>query len=341
MYCLTGLEAGGGPWENAQNMNCEINPSWVGRELGYLSTNSQESLLQGCSLGLSPLRQRDAGAGTCWNGKSKGEVGIRWSILHPKNLHVVVVAFAVARSCPTFRNPMDYSPPVSSVHEISQAKIPEWVAISSSRESSQPRDWTCVSCIGRQVLYHWATRDALRIQVIPSKLGWLASWYGRILDKDCCMRCLRWDSLCQTPTWAMELRCVLRALASAVSPGLTQDWPHFTVLAIAAAIPLLMPFTVNFTITNLHYTEDLGNSDSQIFKATERDLQLLVRDPHQGPPCLDLPTNTLLSVPSHSSPSHSFQLRPLFRNSSIGSQYAGCRLTLLRWDVFQNHFPGN
>lgn len=65
MYCLTGLEAGGGPWENAQNMNCEINPSWVGRELGYLSTNSQESLLQGCSLGLSPLRQRDAGAGTC------------------------------------------------------------------------------------------------------------------------------------------------------------------------------------------------------------------------------------------------------------------------------------
>ena len=144
------------------------------------------------------------------------------------------------------------------------------------------------------------------------------------------MRCLRWDSLCQTPTWAMELRCVLRALASAFSPGLTQDRPHFTVLAIAAAIPFLMPFTVNFTITNLHYTEDLGNSDSQIFKATERDLQLLVRDPHQCPPCLDLPTNTLLSVPSHSSPSHSFQLRPLFRNSSIGSRYAGCRLTLLR-----------
>ena len=41
---------------------------------------------------------------------------------------------------------------VSSVHEISQARILEWVAISFSRESSQPKDWTHVSCIGRQIL---------------------------------------------------------------------------------------------------------------------------------------------------------------------------------------------
>ena len=33
----------------------------------------------------------------------------------------------------------------------------EWVAISSSRGSSRPRDWTCVSWIGGQILYHWAT----------------------------------------------------------------------------------------------------------------------------------------------------------------------------------------
>ena len=53
---------------------------------------------------------------------------------------------------------MDCSPPGSSVHGISQARILEWVAISYSRGSSWPRDWTwvsCVSCIGRQVLYHW------------------------------------------------------------------------------------------------------------------------------------------------------------------------------------------
>ena len=44
---------------------------------------------------------------------------------------------------------MDYSPPGSSVHRIPQARILEWVALFSSRESSQPRDWTGVSCIGR------------------------------------------------------------------------------------------------------------------------------------------------------------------------------------------------
>ena len=48
----------------------------------------------------------------------------------------------------------------SSVHGISQARILEWVAISFSRGYSWPRDQTLVSCIGRQILYHWATREA-------------------------------------------------------------------------------------------------------------------------------------------------------------------------------------
>ena len=43
--------------------------------------------------------------------------------------------------------PIDYSPPGSSVHGISQAGILEWVAISFSRRSSWPRDQTCVSCL--------------------------------------------------------------------------------------------------------------------------------------------------------------------------------------------------
>ena len=49
---------------------------------------------------------------------------------------------------------MDCSPSGSSVHRISQARILEWVAISFSRGSSQPKDLTQVSCIGRQILYH-------------------------------------------------------------------------------------------------------------------------------------------------------------------------------------------
>ena len=48
---------------------------------------------------------------------------------------------------------MDYSPPGSSVHGILQARILEWVAISSSRGSSRPRDWTHISCIGQRGLY--------------------------------------------------------------------------------------------------------------------------------------------------------------------------------------------
>ena len=55
---------------------------------------------------------------------------------------------------------MDCSPPGSSVHRILQARILEWVAISYSRRSSHPKEQTRVS-IGRQILYHWAIREAL------------------------------------------------------------------------------------------------------------------------------------------------------------------------------------
>ena len=70
------------------------------------------------------------------------------------------VCVLVAQSCPTLCDLMDYRPPGSSVHGISQARILEWDAISFSRESSRPRDQTQVSCIvgGRFTL--WATRKA-------------------------------------------------------------------------------------------------------------------------------------------------------------------------------------
>ena len=65
-------------------------------------------------------------------------------------------AHSVAKSCPTLCDPIDCSPPGSSVHGILLARILECVAISFSRESSQTKDWTQVSCIGKQILYHWA-----------------------------------------------------------------------------------------------------------------------------------------------------------------------------------------
>ena len=74
--------------------------------------------------------------------------------------HRCVYAYSVAQSCPTLYDPIDYSMPGSSVCGISQTRILEWVAISSSRGSSWPRYRTHVSCVGRQFLHRWATREA-------------------------------------------------------------------------------------------------------------------------------------------------------------------------------------
>ena len=69
----------------------------------------------------------------------------------------------VAQSCPTLCDLMDCSLPGSSVHGIFQAWILDWVAISYSRGYSQLRDQiaiSCISCIGRRILYHCATSEA-------------------------------------------------------------------------------------------------------------------------------------------------------------------------------------
>ena len=103
--------------------------------------------------------------------------------------------------CLTLCDPMDCSPPGSFVHGILQARILEWIAIPSSRGSSQPRDltqslpyctwilyglshqespgilewvaypfssgsspprnWTCISCIMGEFFTNWATREVL------------------------------------------------------------------------------------------------------------------------------------------------------------------------------------
>ena len=63
----------------------------------------------------------------------------------------VIVA---AQSYPTLCNPMDCSPPGSSIAGILQARIVEWVAISFSRGSFRLRARTHVSYIGTWVLYH-------------------------------------------------------------------------------------------------------------------------------------------------------------------------------------------
>ena len=62
------------------------------------------------------------------------------------------VAVLVAQLCPTVCNPVDCSPPGSSVHGILQERMLKWVAISFSRGSSQPMVQTSTSCLAGRFL---------------------------------------------------------------------------------------------------------------------------------------------------------------------------------------------
>ena len=58
-----------------------------------------------------------------------------------------MVCAKLLQLCMILCDPMDCSPPRSSVHGILQARMLEWIAVSFSMESSQPRDQIQVSCI--------------------------------------------------------------------------------------------------------------------------------------------------------------------------------------------------
>ena len=87
---------------------------------------------------------------------------------------------------------MDCSPPGSSVHVISQARILKWVAISSSRGSSWPRDRTLVSCICRWILYQWSTWEASICQTDVTKF--LIPQIPSQMTSRCHATCLFWPT---------------------------------------------------------------------------------------------------------------------------------------------------
>ena len=89
--------------------------------------------------------------------------GIFWDSLHTET--------EVTQLYPILCDPMDCSLPGSSTHGISQARVLEWVAISSSRGSSQPRDRTRVSCIAGRRFTIWTTREAMKIWSYPYNLN--------------------------------------------------------------------------------------------------------------------------------------------------------------------------
>ena len=100
---------------------------------------------------------------------------LHWQYVHAKSL----------QSCPTLCDPMNHSPPGSSVHGILQARTLVWVAIPFFRGSSRPRDRTQVPCIGKWILKHRTTREAHQPEC-ESRLCLLLAWSDLSLDVFIC-----------------------------------------------------------------------------------------------------------------------------------------------------------
>ena len=108
------------------------------------------------------------------SGREPGSLHFKQILYHPSHkgsLGICLKWSEIAQSCPTLCDPVDYRPPASSVHGISQARILEWGAISFSRGSSWPRDRTWVSCIAGRLFNLWATREAPGICLSLRKSG--------------------------------------------------------------------------------------------------------------------------------------------------------------------------
>ena len=94
-----------------------------------------------------------------WDFERHHSLATHSQIQHPLYLHIGCCSFCLVTNL-TVCDPMDCSPPGSSLSRGFQARILGWVAIPFSRGSSWPRDWTHIPCIGRWILYYWATWEA-------------------------------------------------------------------------------------------------------------------------------------------------------------------------------------
>ena len=124
----------------------------------------------------------------------------------------------------TLCDPVDCSPPSSSVQGIFQARILEWVAISHFRGSSLPRDRTlisCVSCIGRWILYHCTTWEAW--QFIGGKLPtsrWDAGVFWPVISRPNCVffwKALEWRENNHWPLTGIVLKDSRHTISNSVS----------------------------------------------------------------------------------------------------------------------------
>ena len=95
------------------------------------------------------------------------------------------VKVLVAQSCQTLCDPIDWSSPGSSVHDIIQARILKWVAISFSRGTSHPRDQTHASCItGRSLPSEPPGKPTMDLSIRKTKYSFCQCSVKNILVKE-------------------------------------------------------------------------------------------------------------------------------------------------------------
>ena len=135
----------------------------------------------------------------------------------------------VAQSCPTLCNPWTVcSLPGSSVHGIFQARVLEWVAISFSRGSSRPKDWTLVSRIAGLRFTIWATRKVTWMWELDYKESWA--------PKNWCFWTVLLEKTLEGPLDYKEIQ--------PVNPKEDQSWMFIGRTDVEAETPILWPNTL-------------------------------------------------------------------------------------------------
>ena len=145
---------------------------------------------------------------------------------------MIILFFQLLSCIQWFCHPMDCKAPV---HGILLARILEGVAIFSTRGSSWPRDWICVSCIGRQ-LYHWATWEV-----------WCCIMYVKI----CFMTSVQFSSVPQSCTTLCDpMDCSMLGFpVHHQLPEPTQTHVHWVGDPIEPSHPLLSPSPPAFNLS--------------------------------------------------------------------------------------------
>ena len=126
-----------------------------------------------------------------------------------------------AQSCLTLCDPMDCSLPASSIHRIFQARVLEWVVISFSRGSPQPRDQTQVSCLPGRHFTIWTTREAWVLELDYKESIALENWcfWTVVLEK--------------------TLESLLDSKIKPVNPKWNQSWMFIERTGAEAETPIL------------------------------------------------------------------------------------------------------